>query len=80
MPRSVREQVLRGQSEGQREDARGGGAEGRGCRGDGGVWDVRGCAVGEREGGGGDCGDVRGVEFVQEEGMNVLKAWKGGNC
>lgn len=37
----MREQVLRGQFEGQREDAGGGVAEGCGWRGDGGVWDVR---------------------------------------
>ena len=63
MSGSMREQVLRGQFEGQREDARGGGAEGCGGRRDGGVWDVRSCA-GMRVAS--VYGEVRGMEHVHE--------------
>ena len=64
------EQILRGQSEGQREDAGRGRAEGRGWWRDGWVWDVKSYTG-------------NGVELIgiseawnisRDEGLNVLKA------
>ena len=70
MPRSMREQIFRGQSQGQRKDAGRGGAEGHGWWRDGWIWDVKSWTGNGVE----LIGVCKAWNMSIDEGLNVPKA------